>query len=72
MTVLEFCDKYGVDYATVYGATYKVKQISTGCKNRRYDENELLCAVRDILKSRVDRHRMEMEKAEKLLEKCKM
>ena len=72
MTVKEFSDKYHVDYATVYNATWMIKPINNRIRGRQYDEEELRQAVISNCINRMERLRHEMNRAEQVIMKCSL
>lgn len=69
MTVKEFSQKYGVDYSTVYNATWLIKSQTDSLRYRQYDETELLNAVHKTLSDRIHRHENELSKAKAQLKR---
>ena len=69
MRVKEFCDKYGVDYGTVYSATATLP-LGSSEGHYEYDELDMLVAVRASAFRRRDKARADLEKAERILKNC--
>lgn len=69
MKVKEFCDKYRVDYSTVYSATATIP-----LKKREgpyeYDEADMIVAVREAARRRRDASAASFAKAVSILNNC--
>ena len=63
MTIKAFAEKYGFDYNTVYRASYLVKSDSSCCKNRDYNEKDLMTAVKTVAQERCEHYRNKMKKS---------
>ena len=61
MTLKDFSRSYGVPYHVVYESSYKVTPTATLIRERDYNEHDLYCAVRELLRERIDRHNELME-----------
>lgn len=69
MTVKEFSEKYGVDYSTVYNATWLIHSTTMSLRYKQYDEAELMKATKTVVNNRISRHKKELEKAEEIMNK---
>ena len=69
MKVKEFCDKYHVDYSTVYSATATIPLKK--CEGPyEYDEADMLVAVRKAARRRRDASAASLAKAESIIKNC--
>jgi hypothetical protein len=69
MTVKEFCAKYGVDYPTVYNATWLVRTQPGMISHREFDEEDLLYAVRTQAQKRADKLTRDLRKVNEILKR---
>ena len=69
MTVMEFCEKYGIDYNVVYKASNTIRSLTYGYRGRLYDEKELKEAVVEHIKNRRERAYREVNRTEAMLKK---
>lgn len=72
MTAKEFAAKYGLDYQYVYNATWRVERKEVSPMRYRYDEQELMKAVRGMLEVRVEKAEIELKRAKEMLAKTQI
>lgn len=69
MKVKEFCDKYGVDYSTVYAATATIP-LGRAEGPYEYAEADMLAAVRTAAVRRRATSKAAYEKATRIIANC--
>ena len=69
MTVMEFCEKYSIDYNTVYKAAGTISSLTYGYRGRLYDEQKLKQAVVEYVKQRYNRAFEELKRTSNMLRK---
>lgn len=71
MTIKKFCSKYDLPYQIVYNATWGLTPYENGWRDKEYDEELLKQEVTRQAEERVERNRLNLEKAEKILSHLK-
>ena len=71
MTIKDIAEKYGVTYNITYQATYGVKPITTGWRDREYDEGPVVKNVKAILQERIEKHLKKAAELQEMLDGVK-